>query len=285
MSDTGSLIMSSTRVLVDGDIILYRACLACETQHYNVFYKDMEEYGPINEEPFRYKKEADNWIQKQTDKEDKIALPFGISSSELKVALYNIKSMLASIEDELGSVPDVFIGGKDNFRKKISGDYKAGRNRRPIFLDDAKEYMVKKHGATIVDGMETDDMLGIEQDPNSIIASIDKDLLMIPGEHYHIVKKEFTVVTQEEGMQTFLKQVISGDRVDNIPGIPGMGPATIAKLGQLEPQDVADLYEDHYGELIAEAILDKTAKLIWIMRNKSDIELSKFKDITERYWL
>lgn len=73
------------------------------------------------------------------------------------------------------------------------------------------------------------------------MVSPDKDLLQVATEDgsismYNAHKQE--VVTFADAVEQFgvepplipLVQSLSGDRVDNIPGVPGVGPKTAAKL-------------------------------------------------------
>jgi DNA polymerase-1 len=65
--------------------------------------------------------------------------------------------------------------------------------------------------------------MGIHQTEETIICTIDKDLLMIPGQHYNFVKDEFKTVGYLDGLKHFYMQCLQGDRSDNIKGIPGIG--------------------------------------------------------------
>lgn len=119
------------------------------------------------------------------------------------------------------------------FRAKLFPEYKANRTgARPRHYDAIKEYLIKKWGARIADRMEADDMLGIMQDKHgteTVICSIDKDLLQIPGQHYNFVKKEWESVTFWEGLKWFYKQLLIGDTSDNVRGCSGIGPVKAGK--------------------------------------------------------
>src|SRR5258708_8577850 len=119
---------------------------------------------------------------------------------------------------------------ENNYRLKVYPEYKANRIQpKPKHYDLLKEYLVKDWDARIAHGMEADDALGIEQEESTIIASIDKDLLQVPGQHYNFVRKEFQEVTPFEGMRYFYTQVLTGDSVDNIKGCPKIGPIKAAQ--------------------------------------------------------
>lgn len=114
------------------------------------------------------------------------------------------------------------------FRYHLFRGYKANRVApRPKHYDAIKEYLILKWGARIANEMEADDALGIEQDKSgteTVICSIDKDLLQIPGQHYNFVKEEWACVTEWEGLQWFYKQMLIGDVSDNVRGCKGIGP-------------------------------------------------------------
>jgi 5'-3' exonuclease len=92
--------------------------------------------------------------------------------------------------------------------------------------------LLTRWGARISYGQEADDSLGIAQSwmTDTIICSIDKDLLQIPGKHYNFVKKEFLDVSRIEGLQHFFKQILIGDTADNIGGCKGIGPVKAERL-------------------------------------------------------
>jgi DNA polymerase-1 len=142
--------------------------------------------------------------------------------------------------------------GRDNFRKHVYPEYKANRKQeKPVNLTFLQEFVKKNWGAEIAIGMEADDALGIAQiegkdsgtilttdsDWNSVIhnanptviCSIDKDLLQVPGNHYNFVKKEFKVIDEYTGRYNFYTQLLTGDATDNIKGVEGIGPKKAAQ--------------------------------------------------------
>jgi DNA polymerase-1 len=130
---------------------------------------------------------------------------------------------------------DVYLTGNNNFRKKINPEYKANRKdkERPEHLNYARDVLTNIWGAMVCNGYEADDALGISQDKENgttIICTIDKDLDQIPGLHFNWVRGEMYEVSELEGLQFFYKQVLIGDRADNIIGVPGIGPVKAHKL-------------------------------------------------------
>ena len=146
--------------------------------------------------------------------------------------------------------------------------------------------LVTQYKATVVNGYETDDALGIAQtkyDGNSRICSLDKDLLQIPGSHYNWVSGVSRLVSPLDGLRAFYKQLILGDKTDNIPGydgkLRGECPKFIQKLQ--EPIDgMTDEYDMwKYCKLVyaPEACFDgqleyieRNAQLLYILKNEEE---------------
>lgn len=119
----------------------------------------------------------------------------------------------------------IFLTGKGNFREEVATilPYKGNRDssHKPVHYEAIKEFLVKKYKAQVIEGMEADDAMAIMQyeDPeNTVICSIDKDLLMVPGKHYNWRKQEHKEVSALEGARWFWTQMLTGDSTDNILG-------------------------------------------------------------------
>lgn len=162
------------------------------------------------------------------------------------MALFRCDDTMNRILQETGSDQyKAFISGPDNFRYQIDPNYKANRadKPRPEWLQPVREHLILRWGAHVSDGIEADDNLGIEQSQywdttiarinystvNTVICSIDKDLLQIPGNHYNFVSNTGCFITEHQGWVNFYTQLIMGDRSDNIPGYDG-------KMRQKVPQ-------------------------------------------------
>ena len=199
----------------------------------------------------------------------------------LDVALYRVDDLMERILVETDAKDyRLWIGGDTNYRYDIDPEYKANRKDliRPQWLQECREYLVTKWKASITDGNETDDELGIHQSDNTIICTIDKDLLQVPGEHYNFVKKERLTVTQADGNYNFMCQFLMGDKSDNIMGFDGKARVTIPKFLQhhfdwlfLHKHDytamlnyIKELYNDD------ERVL-KNGRLLWIQREVGEL--------------
>lgn len=147
------------------------------------------------------------------------------------IAVYRVNEMIENTLAEVeASEYKLFLTSPDNFRKHIYPEYKANRTAtKPKHLQFLRDYLVESWQGTVAERMEADDYLGINQNESSIICSIDKDLLQVPGKHYNIVKKEFYEVDEETGFRNFYTQLLTGDTSDNIKGIAGIGPVKAKK--------------------------------------------------------
>ncbi len=165
----------------------------------------------------------------------------------------------------------VAVKGRDNFREKLDPAYKAQRPKLEEALRKRLNYLATyaiENGAVQCDGWEADDQVvswAYEADKRGdayVIAAIDKDILQYPGNHYNYggsakkpIKEEdrWVFTSPEAGWERFCCQLITGDTVDNIFGIKGMGPVKAKKAfegldhsGMM--QKLVDLYKDEYKD-------------------------------------
>ncbi len=117
------------------------------------------------------------------------------------------------------------------------------RGGKPIYHNEIRAYLINRFGAKICKWGEADDWLGTDATDQTIIASIDKDLLMIPGKHWNIKHKKGLKVSDPGkiyikngkmsgyGLYWFVAQLLLGDSIDNIPrAIKGKGDSAVFKL-------------------------------------------------------
>jgi 5'-3' exonuclease len=124
-----------------------------------------------------------------------------------------------------------------NFRLSLHSEYKksASRNssrlRRPEWFGDLKWHLLAQPNVVRSVGCEADDLIRMwacqaeAAGDDFIVVSIDKDLDCIPGKHYCPKKKEAYEVSVDAADAFYWQQILQGDSVDNIPGLPGVGPA------------------------------------------------------------
>ncbi len=144
----------------------------------------------------------------------------------------------------------VFDAKGPTFRDAIYPEYKAHRDPMP---DDLRSQIAPIHevvrhlGWTVLDvpGVEADDVIGTlavtaaNQGVQVIISSGDKDLTQLVNERITIIdtmsgkKRDLAGVEAEFGVPANLMldyQTLVGDAVDNVPGVPKVGPKTAVKL-------------------------------------------------------
>ena len=176
----------------------------------------------------------------------------------------------------------MFLTGKDNFRKKIRDDYKGTRKKRdkPQHYQAVRDYLVSQFQAQVVDGMEADDALSLQQKPDhsTAIATIDKDLLMVEGLHYNYNTKEWKKVSDKQGTRFFYKQMLTGDRVDNITGIRGIGDKKADKLLD-EHNDwdklIVDMYLDEFDNGFQRAV--ENSQLLWMLQRDKEMPIDFYE--------
>lgn len=270
--------------LVDADILLYEIGYAAETG-WKAIKGWKEGDAPLDPPPWDYVAEL------------------------LENRIANICGEVMATEK-----PRFFLTGKDNFRFQIAKKqpYKDRPGHKPWHYANIKAYLIGHYGAEVVDGMEADDMICIVQTkdsldkieegkdfyeittPYTIICTRDKDLRQCPGYHYGwelghqpafgpMFVDEFGKIELKEGKNElkgyggmfFYAQMIIGDKVDSIPGIPGYGPAKAIKiLGNAKTLDeaeeaVVEAYKGFYGDNWYEELMEQ-AHLLWMIRELDD---------------
>jgi hypothetical protein len=232
------------KALIDGDIITYRCGFAAEQTVVNALLIEDEAGGVLPLGSFGSIKAARQALEEQDFSKKDYELVSVVQPEPIANALYSVRNTIENICKALKcSDYQVYLTGGDNFRNHVAtlAPYKGNRKdaRRPHHYDAIREYLVEHHRAIVTDGIEADDILADDQTKNTVICSIDKDLLQIPGKHYNWVKDEKTLVTPDMGHILKWRQVLTGDSTDNIPGIRGLGPkAAIARIrkGMTEEQ-------------------------------------------------
>lgn len=192
----------------------------------------------------------------------------------------SIRTMAGFLEDLLLiDLPDVqtwelHLTGKGNFRDDyaVTLPYKGNRKgaEKPTHYKLLREYLEVSWKATVNHGIEADDMLAMRQTylgDNSVIVTLDKDLDQVPGWHYNFAKKDLYYLDQQEADFRFYKQFLTGDTVDNIQGVKGIGPKKAEKL--LEGKTAAEMWSvivEHLGE--ERAI--ENGHLLYMLRQTDD---------------
>jgi len=190
------------------------------------------------------------------------------------------------------------LAPKGNFRKEIATtkEYKGQRkSEKPFHFDNLREYMIANYDVVIAWGLEADDLISIELTKSGdkldvICCTRDKDLRTVAGMHfgwpcgaqpqygpkrvtelgelhYNEEKRKLT----GEGFLFFCAQMIMGDPVDNIPGLPKGGPKLAWELLQDVKDEVSAMdcvrsaYIDKLGEDYEE-YFNEQYQLLWMLR-------------------
>lgn len=216
--------------LVDGDIVVYRSAFAAEHTYYLLYNTAKGETPDSWEFLGRFDSATDykNYV-KEKGLED-FAVTTEREVEPVENVLYSIKHTIASIKKALRAKEvRVFLSKGENFRHKKAtlAVYKGNRAKtdKPVHYDAAREYLVNYHNAEVCESIEADDALALNQTADTVICSIDKDLLQVEGKHYNWVKDEKILVKPRAALCRLYEQVLTGDSTDNIPGIHGIGPA------------------------------------------------------------
>jgi len=174
-------------------------------------------------------------------------------------AVRGVIAMLRGLLERLQPthVAVVFDASGPTFRDELYAEYKA---QRPPMPDELRAQIEPLHALVralglpllVESGVEADDVIGtlscaaVARGLDVVIASGDKDLTQLVGPHVQILdtmKREGQEsIYDESGVQAKFGVpparivdllALMGDTVDNIPGIPGVGPKTAAKwLGE-----------------------------------------------------
>ena len=232
-----------TRVIVDADVYAY----SCGGATQRTVYDFCVVRGDAVLEAGIAENKADVEAARSSLPEGAVLHVTDIVDAEpLEHALALCKRSLLGVEqamDEAGVEFDrleLFLTGKGNFRDSIATikGYKANRIgvAKPVHYKGIRRYMRERWGAQVVRGYEADDALamaahGLAYDGEAVVlVSQDKDLRTVPGRHYNSRKKQWSVVTPQEALLNFYRQVITGDPVDNIPGCYKAGPKAADEL-------------------------------------------------------
>ena len=205
----------------------------------------------------------------------------GIACSRVDLLLDQIITDLNATEYQF------YITGSTNFRYQVYPEYKANRKEdKPRHLEAVRQYMLSTHQATMSEGCEADDLMGIAQcsapEGATMIVSLDKDMLMIPGHHYSWQieggtpdkrwKKDAIqrYVSPLDGLKWFYTQMLQGDPSDNIKGVKGIGKVGALHMvgGCTTEREMFDVVRDAYS---CDEEMLMNGKVLWIMREKDKV--------------
>lgn len=176
---------------------------------------------------------------------------------------------------------EAFLTGKNNYRYEIAKTvpYKGNRKdaKKPKHYDTLRECMITRLGAVVVDGQEADDEVAIRmtKEPDQyLLVGVDKDLRQIPGWHHNPHKAQTEYIDDFQAYKSFCLQLLTGDRVDNIPGLEGIGPKKAAKALQDANTKEALLQAafNKYKELgYSKDYFTEQGQLLWLRRTEGEL--------------
>ena len=214
-------------------------------------------------------------------------------------AIRGVISMIRKLaKDYPGSpVAVVFDAPGKTFRDDMYSEYKANRSSMP---DELREQiqpihdLIRAMGLPLIciEGVEADDVIGTyattatEQKRATGISTGDKDMAQLVSEHVTLVNTMTDTQMDRQGVvdkfgvtpeQIVDYLALMGDSVDNIPGVPKVGPKTAAKwlneFGTLdELMQRADEVKGKIGENLRNA-LDQLPLSKALTQIKCDVEL------------
>mgnify|MGYP003700836367 FL=1 len=227
----------------------------------------------------------------------------GQPTGAVKGVINMIRALIKSHGDS--NIAVVFDAKGKTFRSDIYAEYKAHRPPMPDELRSQIEpihQIIRAMGLPllIVEGVEADDVIGTlareasQQGMPSLISTGDKDLAQLVNEHVTLVNTMSNEVLDEDGVVSKFgvppERIVDylalmGDKSDNIPGVPGVGPKTAVKwlneYGSMQGIiDNADSIGGKIGERLRENIelLELSYELATI---KCDVELEfKISELT-----
>lgn len=164
-------------------------------------------------------------------------------------AIYGVINMLKGLLKEYSQVIVVFDSKGKTFRNEIYSDYKGNRPEMPEDLAcqiAPLHELIKALGLPLIkeQGIEADDIIGTlaldanRQGKKVIISTGDKDMAQLVSPQTSLVNTMTNTSMDEDGVRAKFgvspNQIIDylalmGDSVDNVPGVPKVGPKTAAK--------------------------------------------------------
>ncbi len=166
-------------------------------------------------------------------------------------AIYGVINMLRRLGNDFGGSPIavVFDASGKTFRNDIFPEYKANR---PPMPDELRQQVKPIHDIIdamgipllVVPDVEADDVIGTlaaqatATRRRTVISTSDKDMAQLVGEYVTLVNTMSDTALDRDGV--FEKYgvhpehivdylALMGDSVDNVPGVPKVGPKTAAK--------------------------------------------------------
>ncbi|MCB1734542.1 MAG: DNA polymerase I [Gammaproteobacteria bacterium] len=216
-------------------------------------------------------------------------------------AIFGVANMLRRMldEDRPEHIAFVFDAKGPTFRNEMYPDYKANRPPMPQELAVQIEpllTLVRAMGLPVVmeSGVEADDVIGTlarqasAEGRHTLISTGDKDIAQLVDEHVTLINTMTNTRMDRDGVRAKFgvppERIVDylaliGDSVDNVPGVPKVGPKTAVKwLDQYDSLDAimaaADAFTGKIGENLRASLewLPMARELVTI---KCDVPLDR----------
>ncbi|MFO8025602.1 DNA polymerase I [Thiohalophilus sp.] len=230
------------------------------------------------------------------------------SDGEATGAIYGVINMIRRLLKDYHPehIAVVFDARGKTFRDDLYAEYKANRPPMPDDLAEQIEpihQIIQAMGLPLlcVPGVEADDVIGTlarqaeAEGIETLISTGDKDMAQLVDEHVTLINTMSGSISDVEGVQAKFgvtpEQIIDylaliGDTVDNVPGVPKVGPKTAAKwlqeYGSLDAiLENADQIKGKVGEYLRDSLdqLPVSRELVTI---KCDVDLDVSPDTLNR---
>lgn len=187
-----------------------------------------------------------------------------------KDVIGSMEEFMSKIMEESGCDKVITcLSGDKIYRKDVAPYYKANRKgtRKPMLLNFAKKYLSDNYNGKVEDKLEADDLLGIlgSADANTVIWSLDKDLLTIPA--YHLLDGKVVEILEDEADYHFLYQTLVGDSTDNYKGCPTVGDKKANKLLEDNGATWETVVDAFAKQNLSEFVAIENARLARILRS------------------
>ncbi|WP_416139244.1 DNA polymerase I [Halomonas sp. HK25] len=186
----------------------------------------------------------------------------GQPTGAIKGVLNMLKRLIKDYPDSPMAV--VFDAPGKTFRDELFAEYKA---HRPPMPDDLRSQVAPLHACVralglpllCIEGVEADDVIGTlarratEAGRDAVISTGDKDMAQLVNQHITLVNTmkdeslDVDGVKEKFGLPPELiidHLALMGDKVDNIPGVPGVGEKTALGLLQGMEGGLETIYAD-----------------------------------------
>lgn len=176
------------------------------------------------------------------------------SKGEATGAIYGVINMLKSLVKQYSPshMVVIFDAKGPTFRNDMYSEYKANRPPMPDDLRTQIEpihNIIKAMGLPLISipGVEADDVIGTlakrasEQKRHVLISTGDKDMAQLVDEHVTLINTMTNTIMDPAGVvdkfgigpELIIDYLaLMGDKVDNIPGVPGVGEKTALAMLQ-----------------------------------------------------